>query len=416
MSTEVLYAGQLVVVLVGGVLGGFAPTAALLAVLIAAPIRVEVFADVQIATLLLLGAVAGRAPAIVRVLREEPVLLFATLAFPLWIVASSAWAHQAWFVFPLAAKWLVVTLAAWLAAADRTADPRILVAGAFVAMVPHALWGVGERLQIITPLGEREVLVNRAIIVEGELRGRALFWHPNRLGEFVEQIGLFLAGAGLGGVLPWLCSAGVAIGLLGVWGTGSNGSMATLGGGMLLVAAWMYGARASLRVKRGALWLGGLALLGAAAVGYWALHTHGGLGPRTRVFAFAANLIREHPWLGVGGGNWSLIVGAADLKMSRFWFRGHAHSLPLHVWAELGAIGLALTAALFAAPLWSAGRRFGGVSRAWYGIGVGAAFAVLGLLAHNVVHYFLRDAVDGIVMGLLLGTTVAVARREATSP
>jgi hypothetical protein len=31
---------------------------------------------------------------------------------------------------------------------------------------------------------------------------------------------------------------------------------------------------------------------------------------------------------------------------------------------------------------------------------------VLGLLAHNLVHYFLRDPVDGITTGLLLGLAV----------
>jgi hypothetical protein len=59
---------------------------------------------------------------------------------------------------------------------------------------------------------------------------------------------------------------------------------------------------------------------------------------------------------------------------------------------------------------------FARVSGPWAGVGTGASFAVLGILAHNLVHYFLRDPVDGLMTGIVLGLVVSVARRAALSP
>ena len=396
--------------LAGALLGWKAPTAALLAALIASPIRLEVLGEVNPATALLCGAVLGRAPVIVAVLRAEPALFFATIAVPLWILVSAAWAWQPAFVFGLAGKWFTVALAAWLAAADRTREPRVLVMGALVAMIPHALWGLAERLHLIAPLGDPRVLVNRAIDFMGNIRGRALFWHPNRLGEFLEQIGLFVVAAGSAGILPWFCLLGFLAALAGVWGTGSMGSLGTLAGGSFLVAAWVaLDRRGADRLGRWLVW--GTAAFAATGIVAWAYWAHDGLGPRGIVFRFAWEQIAENPWLGIGGGNWSLAVGRAHLDISRFWFRGHAHSLPLHVWAELGVLGLILVAAFFLVPIGSAFRRYRAISLPWRGVGVGASAAVLALLAHNFVHYFLRDAADGIPTGLLLGLAVAAARR-----
>ncbi len=412
-----LLGGAAAVVVLGVVLGRWAPTWALLGVFALAPLRLDVLPAVHMATLLLCGAVCGRAPAIVGVLREERAFLVATLALPLWIALSAAWAQQPAFVFGLWVKWAVVVLAAWLAAADRTRDPRLLVGAVFVSMIPHALWGAAERLELIAPRGEAETLKYRVIVFQGDVRGRALFWHPNRLGEYLEQVGLLLGGAGLGGVLPWMCLVGFAVALAGVWGTGSMGSLGTLGGGIFLVAAWMLAGRnLSREARRRTFGIAAVAIVLAVGVAVFAFQAHGGVGSRGQVFRFAADRIAERPWLGAGAGNWSLLVGQAPLGLSRYWFRGHAHSLPLHVWVELGVVGVVLLVGFFAVPLWSAVRRFSGAPAAWYGVGVGAAFAVAGLFAHNFVHYFLRDSVDGIVTGVLLGTAIAVARRAPSEP
>lgn len=408
----IAHAGAVAVVAVGIVLGRFAPTWGLLVPFALSPLRIELLPSAHVATLLLCGAAVGRSRAIFDVLRGEPAFCLATLGLPVWILSSVLWARQPAFVAGLFAKWAVVVLAAWLASADRTRDARLFVGTALVSMLPHALWGAAERLQLLAPRGDEETLKFRVIVFQGDIRGRALFWHPNRLGEYLEQVGLLLAAAGFGGVLRWGCLLGVLAAGVGVWGTGSMGSLATLGGGVFLVAAWMLAGR-SFRpdARRRAFLLAGIAAVLALAVAFAAFHAHGGIGSRNLVYSFAADRIAERPWLGAGAGHWPYLVGQASLDVSRYWFRGHAHSLPLHVWAELGLVGVVFLFAFFLVPLGSAARRFAAVPRGWYGVGVGAAFAVAGLFVHDLVHYFLRDAVDGIVTGTLLGTALAVARR-----
>lgn len=401
-------------VAVGVALGRLAPTVAFAVTMLLVPIRIDVVPSAYPATLFFCGAALGRSREIVRTLAEERALLCATLVLPLWALLSVAWARQPMFVFPLVGKWLVVVLAAWFAAADRTETPRPLIAATVVSLVPHALWGLAERVHWITPLGNEDQLRMRGISWFGDVRGRALFWHPNRLGEFLEQTGVFVAAGGLGGVLPWLCVVGVVAAGAGVWGTGSKGSLAALGGGVVLAVGWLLARRFSVGASARVWWgvaLVGAAVVGAAAVGAYAFVAHGGIGSRNLVYDFAFDVIQRRPWFGFGGGNWSLLVGEAPLEVSRFWFLGHAHSLPLHVWAELGVVGVILLFAFFAVPLAAGLRRFSGVPDEWYGVGVGATLAVAALFAHNFVHYFLRDAVDGILTGLLLGTVIAVARR-----
>lgn len=376
-------------------------------VIVAVPLRLPVFPDVELATLILVGSAIGRLPAIASTLAKEPLLTAATLALPVWFLLSALWARQATFVLPAAGKWLTLWLAFALAASDDTLSPRRVVYAAFASVVPSAAWGFAERLRLIAPLGEERVLRSRAIDLIDMVRGRALFWHPNRLAEFAEQIGLLLVGCGLGGIARSVCGAGVLIAMLGVWGTDSKAGMATMIGGTLLTTAWL---RMSGEARRRAAWTGAAGLVVAAlGVAYWAYRAHGGIGTRVLVYRFAWGLFAEHPLLGIGGGNWPLAVASAPLGVSRFWFRTHAHSLPLQIAVEVGVIGLVLAAVTLFSPLWVAWRRLASAADEWRGVVYGAMAGVLGLLAHNLVHYFLRDAVDGILTGLLLGLAVAAS-------
>lgn len=403
------------IVVLGVVAGRFAPTVAMVVTILLVPLRVDVLPTAHFATLFLCGAALGRSREIFQVLTHERAFLVATLALPVWILASVVWARQPMFVWGLLGKWLMVVVAAWFAAADRATSPQPLVLGTVVSVVPNALFGLGERMHWVGPLGDPAELQARGISWFGDVRGRALFWHPNRLGEFLEQAGLLVAGGGFGGVVPWVAAIGVVAAAAGVWATGSKGSFAAIGGGVALVVGWMLarryaGAASGIRLGRvGAVV--GLAVVAAAGVGAYAFFAHGGLTTRSIVYEHAFDVIQQRPWLGFGGGNWSLLVGQASLDVSRFWFSGHAHSLPLHVWAELGIVGVALLFAFFGVPLVVGARRFSRVRDDWYGVGVGAAVGASALFAHNFVHYFLRDAIDGIFTGLLLGTVIAVARR-----
>jgi hypothetical protein len=408
MTGAIHVLGPAAVVVLGALIAVLRPAWVFAVVLVAIPLRVPVFPAVELATLLLMVAVLGRSPAIVALLRREPVVVLATLALPAWFLVSGIWARQPSFVFGAAGKWLAVWLGMVLVAADDTLTPRRVVYAALVAMVPFALWGAAERLRLITPMGDPRILRNRAIDLVYMVRGRALFWHPNRLAEFVEQIGLLLVGCGMAGVLPALCTAGALIAMVGTWGTDSKAGIATMVGGALVMVAWLT---MSAAARRRAVLLAAAGLVGAAVVAVWAYWAHGGIGTRVLVYRYAWQLMAEQPLLGVGGGNWPLAVAAAPLGVSRFWFRTHAHSLPLHLAVEVGLIGMLLGAALFATPLWTAWRRLSQGDAAWRGVAFGAIAGVLGLLAHNTVHYFLRDAADGILTGMLLGLALAATRR-----
>jgi len=401
--------GPTVLVLLAGLVAWLRPAWVFSIVIVAIPLRLPLFPAVEIATLVLLGAVLGRAPAIVAAVRDEPWLFAATVALPIWFLASGLWARQSSFVFDVAAKWFVIWLAMALVVADDTLRPRRVVLSALISMVPMALWGAGERLRVIPPIGDPKILRYRAIDLIYMIRGRALFWHPNRLAEFVEQVGLFLVGCGMGKILPTLCGFGAVVAMVGTWGTDSKAGMATMIGGALVTVAWL---QMSSLARRRTLAIGLVGLAGATAVALWAFRAHGGIGTRMLVYRFAWQLIEQHPLLGVGGGNWALAVSAAPLAVSRFWFRSHAHSLPLQLTVEVGLIGLLFGVLFFAAPLWVGVRRFAGSAPAWHGIVYGAMAGVLGLLVHNLVHYFLRDAADGILPGLLLGLVVAGVRRH----
>ncbi|MFM7736655.1 MAG: O-antigen ligase family protein, partial [Alphaproteobacteria bacterium] len=251
----------------------------------------------------------------------------------------------------------------------------------------------------------------------GELvRGRGLYYHPNRLAEFVEQVGMLLVACAVLG--PWraACAAGALLATAGVWASGSAASIAVMAGGGLVVStgllAWNAGHLGRWRreptARRGfAIGVAGLALAGAAAalVARRAWVAHGGLGSRGRVYALASRVIRDHPWLGVGAGNWPFEANGNPLD--RFWFTSHTHSIVLQLWAELGVVGLIAGAVTLLALPVLALRAAGHAPRAWRGVTVGAALGVLALVAHDVVHWFLRVAADGLPTGVLLGLAAA---------
>jgi O-antigen ligase len=387
------------------------------ALLALVPLQVRIFPDVEVATLALIGGMAARTPQILRVAARDPVATAVLAAFPLWIAASALWARQPSFVAGTLAKWLALTGAALLAAADDETDPRPVVIGALTGAIPAALWALGERLLWIPPRGAPRELEAQLIRVGDLVRGRALFHHPNKLAEFLEQVGLWLAALGFAArgicrAARFASVAGFAIAVAGIWGTGSMGGLGVILAGALLLAAFVWLPRAATR------WAGPLAVVaavGAAVVVWLAYERHGGIGSREDVYRFALGIIGEQPWLGLGAGNWPLAVGSAPLSVSRYWFRNHPHSLPLMIVAEVGLIGLALAVLFFAVPLWIAARRLPLARGPWRAVGMGAIAAVLALLAHGLVNYFLRHSVNGITTGLMFGLALGAGRRPTAS-
>lgn len=114
----------------------------------------------------------------------------------------------------------------------------------------------------------------------------------------------------------------------------------------------------------------------------------------------------DHPWLGVGIGNYEPAYGRYALPQ---WpdALGHAHNYYLNIAAEAGLLGLAAYLLLWGAALlgaWRATQRARGA--AW-----GVALGILGIVVHLGVHHVFDNLfVHGMYLhlGLLLGTVPAL--------
>lgn len=421
MTVDPVASAAVLAVIAGGVAIAVVRRAwALPLLVVLLPLRIPVAGVADLPTLALLGAALGCAPAMLGAARARPAVAVAVLLLPAWVLLSTGWARQPWFAVREAVKWGTVALAALLAMAlsdDRAAgaDPRPLVAAMLIALLPSALWGVLEHLHLVPPIGDPRELALRLIVVEDLVRARALFYHPNRLGEFVEQAGSFAVACAVLGPLRAASAAAALLAIAGAWATGSAASVAVMAG-LALVAtaallAWRSGAagrwaRDPVARRRALLALGGIvaAVLVAAMIARDAYVAHGGIGPRGRVYAIALRIVRQAPVLGVGGGGWGFEVGQEGV--SRFWFT-HAHSLLLQLWAELGVVGVLAGLLGFAVPLWHGivGALVG--EPRWRGVAAGASLGIAALLLHDVVHFFLRTPGDGLLPGVLLGIAAA---------
>lgn len=107
-------------------------------------------------------------------------------------------------------------------------------------------------------------------------------------------------------------------------------------------------------------------------------------GERALARAAGWDLVRQHPWLGVGFGNYHRaaldrrsVTGITD-QLSR-----DAHSIPLTVWAETGVVGLFLWTALHLTLLVALVRRARGANP----IALGAVLSWIGYQTLGAAHY-----------------------------
>jgi putative inorganic carbon (HCO3(-)) transporter len=118
----------------------------------------------------------------------------------------------------------------------------------------------------------------------------------------------------------------------------------------------------------------------------------------------------DHPWLGVGIGNYAAAYSQYALPLWPLAL-GHAHNYYLNIAAEAGTLGLLAYLALWGAVLvtaWRATRRYNGW---WWGTALG----VLGVAAHLAVHNLFDNLyVHGMYLHLamLLGVIATYAQDE----
>jgi O-antigen ligase len=142
-------------------------------------------------------------------------------------------------------------------------------------------------------------------------------------------------------------------------------------------------------------------------------------GGRAHIWESAWNMFRDHPWLGVGPGNFTRAIidgGYAAAHLSMFPDQttdlAHAHNMLLQVAAETGVFGVLSLIALWAwmlAACWRAWRR-GPVPL----VAIGLCFAMAGFLARTMSDHFLDNLGTTprtrVLVWLLLGAGLAVQR------
>ncbi len=123
----------------------------------------------------------------------------------------------------------------------------------------------------------------------------------------------------------------------------------------------------------------------------------------------------DHPWLGVGIGNYEPVYGRYALPLWPYAL-GHAHNYYLNIGAEAGVVGLGAYLLLWGAALVLAWR----ATRRTFGWEWGLALGLLGVLVHLSVHNLFDNLyVHGIYLqvAMLLGMGAAidaVSRRHDT--
>jgi hypothetical protein len=124
----------------------------------------------------------------------------------------------------------------------------------------------------------------------------------------------------------------------------------------------------------------------------------------------AITMWTEHPWLGVGIGNYATAYPRYALPLWPLAL-GHAHNYYLNIAAEAGILGLAAYLFLLGTVLvtvWRAARRYFGW---WWGVALG----VLGVVVHLAVHSLFDNLyVHGMYLnlGILLGVIATNAKHE----
>lgn len=281
------------------------------------------------------------------------------------------------------------------------------------------------------------------------LRAYGSFEQPNPYGGYLNMVlplalGLCLAGRRRGAVgggirqlpLPfapgWLYLAGGAgaLMLVALGMTFSRGAWLGLGAAVAVMVYVLHPRRAFL-VLLGLLLVAALAAdlgrtLPPALAGRWesvvsyfgvfdvrtvaVTPQNWALVDRMAQWQAAWEMFSDHPWAGVGPGNYP--VAYKDYALPG-WpeARGHAHNIYLNFLAEMGILGLAAYLIFWAAALWQVGARATN-SLGWEG---GLALGILGVLAAATAHNFFDSLfVHGMnaQLGLLLGVAAAIGGKE----
>jgi O-antigen ligase len=254
---------------------------------------------------------------------------------------------------------------------------------------------------------------------------------PNELAALLVPA-LALASFGLaavrGALVRWLLVCCVLVCAVALFMTESRGGLVALGVAFLATLALA----GPLRPQAFAVLLS----IAALGVGYYTLYappealdrvTHfaagGGTG-RTDLWSVALEMSKDEPVLGVGAGNFPVVepgYAVATLNLERVEFVVDTpkvtHNTYLHVLTELGAVGLALLAALVVGTLAAARRAIRALAREGDRrtevLARGLTVGILGMLAAFVFISAQYEKQLWLLLGLAAALTTIARRRES---
>jgi O-antigen ligase len=251
--------------------------------------------------------------------------------------------------------------------------------------------------------------------MEGRYGAMGFFISRLTFGHNATVLVSLLGGALAAGALParlrWPMIAALLLGFAAILATFDRAAWLGLAAAALVIAALQRSGRAALLAAAGAAAAAVLLLPGVRARLATSFDLRGN-ADRVFIWSRAAEIIRDHPWLGIGFGNYPRVCGTYyDRVNPSFPMRTWAHNSELSMLAETGPLGLAALLWVAVAAVVALRRRFKeGYSLAMGGLAAGTALAVIAQ-----VHDVFYDSKVMYALWLSLGVALGEAqpaRRE----
>lgn len=282
------------------------------------------------------------------------------------------------------------------------------------------IWGIGAGAAVVALLGISQAISGVGLIdAEGVWRVRGPYGSPNNLALYVAHalpVALALAAFGerrrerlLAGALSLVLAAGLLL-------TFSKGGLLLGVPAALLFMGFVAGGRWRW-IALGAAAVGALALTPFFATERFAgmFDLQGGTSFfRLQLWQGTWNMIKDHPWQGVGLDNF-LYAYRTRYVLPTAWQEinlSHPHNVALDFWTRLGIPGLVVGVWLFVAAFRSGWRSMGQLSGNRRAIVLGLLASLVATLAHGLIDnsLFLVDLM------LLFMLTLGLLQRLAEEP